>query len=99
MFDVKTGGSGYINGEEPNTPIGIIEIFQWHSCVVKIGKTRTRFVSFEEESQKEEIFMFVLCLGLPQKILENAPLSLSLLNARKTHDDAHLIRNRNTRRR
>ena len=26
-------------------------------------------------------------------------LSLSLLNARKTHDDAHLIRNRNTRRR
>jgi hypothetical protein len=28
MFDVKTGGSGYINGEEPNTPIGIIEIFQ-----------------------------------------------------------------------
>ncbi|CAL6353767.1 unnamed protein product [Bathycoccus prasinos] len=21
MFDVKTGGSGYINGEEPNTPI------------------------------------------------------------------------------
>ena len=67
--------------------------------IVKIVKTRTRFVSFEEESQKEEIFMFVLCLGLPQKILENAPLSLSLLNARKTHDDAHLIRNRNTRRR
>ena len=27
MFDVKTGGSGYINGEEPNTPIGIIETF------------------------------------------------------------------------
>ena len=95
MFDVKTGGSGYINGEEPNTPIGIIEIFQWHSCVVKIVKTRTRFVSFEEESQKEEIFM---CSS--SKILENQkPLSLSLLNARKTHDDAHLIRNRNTRRR
>ena len=95
MFDVKTGGSGYINGEEPNTPIGIIEIFQWHSCVVKIVKTRTRFVSFEEESQKEEIFMFVLENTRKPK----APLSLSLLNARKTHDDAHLIRNRNTRRR
>jgi hypothetical protein len=92
MFDVKTGGSGYINGEEPNTPIGIIEIFQWHSYVVK---TRTRFVSFEEESQKEEIFMFVLENTRKPK----ASLSLSLLNARKTHDDAHLIRNRNTRRR
>ena len=71
MFDVKTGGSGYINGEEPNTPIGIIEIFQWHSYVVK---TRTRFVSFEEESQKEEIFMFVLENTRKPK----ASLSLSL---------------------
>jgi hypothetical protein len=27
MFDVKTGGSGYINGEEPNTPIGKLKSF------------------------------------------------------------------------
>ena len=26
MFDVKTGGSGYIDGEEPNTPIGVIVV-------------------------------------------------------------------------
>ena len=30
MFDVKTGGSGYINGEEPNTP-RYNWIFQWYS--------------------------------------------------------------------
>jgi len=75
MFDVKTGGSGYINGEEPNTPIGIIEIFQWHSYVVK---TRTRFVSFEE-SQKEEIFMFVCFFWVcPKKYSKTKSLSLSL---------------------
>jgi hypothetical protein len=33
MFDVKTGGSGYINGEEPNTPTGIIEIFHYDTRV------------------------------------------------------------------
>ena len=54
-------------------------------------------MSFEEESQKEEIFMFCTLFGFAPKNTRKPPLSLSLLNARKTHDETRTSSETETR--
>ena len=49
-----------------------------------------------KKAKKRRFLCSVLCLGLPQKILENR-LSLSLLNARKTHDETRTSSETETR--